>query len=229
MEWAGEFLPWFDTNWHPGQHIAAIGPTGQGKSTFTGQILRLRKYVLALDAKGGDGTLDKLGWPRITSWPPSRQVRQDIADGLPARLVVGGRARTEREYEELRELMSTVIDAAFAEGGWTLSIQELQIIADMMALKKRVERNLIAARDRASSIVAEYQAPAWVPTAASRQATWGVVWPTRDDDVIVSLAKKFGRSREVLGEALYALPDYHVLVIGLNPRMPMILTHPPAL
>ena len=46
------FLDWFKDNWHPGDHAALIGPTGEGKSTFAVGILGLRKWVLALDPKG---------------------------------------------------------------------------------------------------------------------------------------------------------------------------------
>ena len=52
LEWSTEFLPWFQTAWQPGQHVALIAPTGAGKTTFAGGLLNLRRYVLALDAKG---------------------------------------------------------------------------------------------------------------------------------------------------------------------------------
>jgi hypothetical protein len=228
MSW-DEFLPWFDMKWHPGQHIAIIGPTGQGKTTTGIQIAGLRKYVLALDAKGGDSTLEAMGWDRIPSWPPPKKIREDIEDGKPARLVVGMKARTEQEMATLVRSIRDAINAAFAEGGWTVVVDELQITAQFMALGRLVERNLIAARDRASSVMTMYQAPSWVPTASTRQATWGIVYPTRDTDVIKALAAKFGRDRRELEEALYELPDFHVLVVGLNPRMPMVLTTSPKL
>jgi hypothetical protein len=227
MTWP-EFTAWFSRKWEPGQHIAGVGPTGQGKSTFFGGIVPLRKYVLALDGKGGDPTLDQLGWPRV-SWPPPKWVRDAINDGRPVRLIVGPKARTPEEFAELARILDRALDAAFEEGGWTIWVDELQISAQHMKLAHKIERNLIAARARASSMVTAYQAPAWVPTAASRQARWLVVWPTKDEDVIASLARKAGRSKRVMMAAFHALPDFHELVIGQNPRMPMILTSAPEL
>ena len=88
-EW-DDFLKWFDDQWEPGKHLALIGPTGEGKSTFAVGALSLRKWILALDPKGEDETLSKSGFQRLTRWPPSNRIRDDIAAGKPARLIVGG-------------------------------------------------------------------------------------------------------------------------------------------
>ena len=87
--------------WKPGQHVALIGPTGEGKSTYAVGILALRKYVLALDPKGEDETLAASGYERLTCWPPPGKVRERIAQGGTARLIVGGATRTQGELDKL--------------------------------------------------------------------------------------------------------------------------------
>ena len=89
-EWETQFIPWLRTAWEPGQHVALIGPTGEGKSTFAGGILNQRKWVLALDPKGEDETLSATGYKRLTRWPPSSKDRDRIAEGKPARFIIGG-------------------------------------------------------------------------------------------------------------------------------------------
>lgn len=89
LDWDREFLPWaqgklrhavtadgmrlpLPSPWKPGGHWALIGPTGEGKSTFAVGILGLRKWVLSLDPKGEDETLESSGYQRLTTMPPPR-------------------------------------------------------------------------------------------------------------------------------------------------------------
>jgi energy-coupling factor transporter ATP-binding protein EcfA2 len=223
------FSAWFKDVWKPGQHVALVGPTGEGKTTFAVGILKHRKWVLALDPKGEDTTLQASGFQRITAWPPSSQTRDAIAEGKPARLIVGGSLRTDRDKKALVDLLHEAVKGIKAEGGWTCYADEFQILADrrMFGLDKPVEEMLVAARSRGTSVVTAFQAPAWVPKAATRQASWVVMWPTRDEDMIKAVATSMGRPwREILA-AVRELPPYHVLVIPKSVHAPMVLTKAP--
>ena len=225
------FLAWFKDEWKPGQHVALIGPTGEGKSTFAVGILGLRKWVLALDPKGEDETLAASGYQRLTSWPPDSKVRDDIAEGKPARLIVGGSTRTKEHQRKLADLMRESVEGVRSEGGWTIYADEFQLLADrrMYGLDKEIEGLLIAARSRGTSVVTAFQAPAWVPKAGTRQATFVVIWPTRDRVMIKTVAEAMGRPWHELAEAIDELPPYHVLVIPKRIRAPMVLAHAPKL
>jgi len=229
-EW-DDFLKWFDQEWEPGKHLALIGPTGEGKSTFAVGVLALRKWVLALDPKGEDETLSRSGFKRITRWPVDSKTRDQIAEGKPARLIVGGGVRTRAELEKLRQLMHDAVEGVRAEGGWTIYADEFQLLADrrMYGLDKEIEALLIAARSRGTSVVTAFQAPAWVPKAGTRQASFVVMWPTRDRVMIKTVAEAMGRGWHDLADAVDELPPFHVLVIPKRIREPMILTHPPKL
>jgi energy-coupling factor transporter ATP-binding protein EcfA2 len=222
------FLQWFASVWKQGQHVAIVGPTGCGKTTCAVGLTRLRKWVLALDAKGGDDTLAGSGYTPVADWPPPRRIVKDISEGRPARLVVGFTPKTLKDRPKLRDFLARVLDGAWLDGGWTLEIDELQIMADhkMMGLGASVEEFLIAARNKKVSVLTLFQAPAWVPTASTRQATWIILYPTRDETVIKSLAAKIGRPWQELKAILHALPDHHIVVVGLNPRDPYVLTKP---
>lgn len=224
-----EFLEWFSTAWKPGQHMALVGPTGLGKSTFAIGILELRRYVLALDPKGGDETLEKAGYERLTSWPLPDQAYDRISEGNPARYIVGNKSRTLEDRVTLRQLLHDTLSGVFESRGWTVYADEFQLLADrkMMNLGALVETLLIAARSKYITVITSYQAPAWVPSAASRQATWIVLWPTRDVDVVKKLANVVGRDWRMIWSAMKALPPFHVLVIGRNPHDPMVVTSAP--
>ena len=184
--------------WQPGDHIAVDGPTGEGKTTFSVGILRLRKFVMALDPKGGDETLRRSGFERVAALPPPGRIQDDIAEGKPARLIVGGTAaRTDDEEAALGKLMREALDYARRSGGWTVYIDELQVLSDMRMtyrLATLVERMQISARSQGTSIVTSFQALAWVPRSAVRQATaFLALFATRDRDMIKKAAEAMGR------------------------------------
>jgi hypothetical protein len=225
------FEQWFKDVWEPGQHVALIGPTGEGKSTFAVRILGNRKYVLALDPKGEDETLAASGFGRVTSWPLSSKVRDGIAEGRPARLIVGGSVRTAADKQRLVALMHEVIEGVRGEGRWTVYADEFQLLADrrMYGLDKPIEELLVAARSKGTSVVTSFQAPSWVPKAATRQATFCVLWPTRDVDMIKVVAQSMGRTWQEIVAAVHELPSYHTLIIPKKIKAPMVITKAPKL
>src|SRR5882762_8512664 len=110
------FLAWLQEAWAPGQHLAIIGPTGEGKTTFVVGILGLRQWVIALDPKGEDETLAASGYIRITSLPLPGNLRNRIAAGEPARIIVGGPSRTDAEKAALQSLMRDAIQMVREQG-----------------------------------------------------------------------------------------------------------------
>lgn len=227
LKW-DDFLLWFRANWKPGQHMALVGPTGTGKTTTMVGILPQRKYVLALDPKGGDSTLsalEKVGFVR-SSWPPSRQIRQQIEKGEPARLIVGSHVQGTEDMAKVRKEMALALRDAFNERGWTVYIDELQIVTDrnLMKLSASVERNLIAARDRKVSMVMSFQRPANVPRSAAEMSTWFMVLYTRDRDTVDRLAEMAGRPTAEMRGMVRGLPEYCVLLFSRDPRKPVVVT-----
>lgn len=228
LEW-GLFLRWLESNWEPGEHFALIGPTGEGKTTFAVGILQLRKWIMALDAKGQDSTLAASGFQRVLRFPLSSKIRNEIAEGKPARLIIGGPTTSFEEEKKLRAVLAQAVAMVRHQGGWTLYADEFQILSDlrMFGLGKPIEQGLVSARDKGTSIVTSFQAPAWVPKASTRQATNVAMWPTRDRMMIRSVAESMGRDWRELEMVIDEMPRYHCVVIPKSIFEPYILTHAP--
>lgn len=222
-----QFARWFKKQWEPGQHVALIGPTGVGKTTFALGILPMRKYSMAYDPKGGDTNLGKIGFQRITAHPLPRKIRTDIDEGRPARLIIGPVVRNREDRPKQISLFRQYLRDAFTEGGWTVYIDELQVMADRMKLTDDVVELLIAARDRGVSVVSSFQRPANVPRAASDQTHWLMVWATRDVDVVNRLAEMAGRPKAEIRGAIRGLDKHDVMIFSRNPRDPLIVTRAP--
>ncbi len=223
------FKLWVRDEWVAGKHAAFIGPTGQGKSTLAVHLLKQRKWVLAFDPKGEDTTLENSGFTRITTYPLPRKIRNQVAEGMPARLIIGGSARSKADDQKLQRLMGQYLEMARHQGGWTVYADEFQVLSDMrmFGLGVPIERSLITARKDGTSVLTSFQAAAWVSKAATRQAALIVVWPTRDEDMIKAVAKAAGRPFRDVMTAMQELPQFHCLVIPQNIHAPMIIINPP--
>lgn len=231
MPW-DEFYPWFERMWKPGQHVALIGPTGVGKSTFAVSILKLRKWVLAFDPKGGDETLSKgTGYERIhrLPFPPPKEIKELLEEGKPCRRIVGQITHKASDVPILIASLNEALETVFAMGGWTVYIDELQMAADkrMGNMAGNIEMQLVGARSKGISMVTSFQAPRWVPRAASDQATWMAVWYTRDRDVVARLAEMTGRPRAEIQGAMRELADHTIMMFSRNPRDPIVVTYVP--
>jgi hypothetical protein len=248
LEWASGKLrttvtPWGETArlppaWAPGMHWALIGPTGEGKSTHAVGILGLRKWVLALDPKGEDDTLQASGWQRITHLSSShrwvrcrtcREIDKRIEESHAAHLLVGGQARTDEQDLALQKLMRDGITYSRHSGGWTLYVDEFELLSSqrMFRLGPNIERMLITARRDKTSVVTSFQAAAWVSKHATRQASFCTLWPTRDRDMIKNVAQSMGRDWQSVAGAVDLLPPFHTLTIPKQIRAPMVITSAP--
>jgi energy-coupling factor transporter ATP-binding protein EcfA2 len=227
-----DFVKDFRAKWNPGEHISVIAPTGAGKTTFVAGILGVRRFVLALDPKGGDETLAGLRYRRLESWPGERGMErildEDARKSRPSRFIVGPVVTRGRDLPKLRDVCGKALDGAFDMGGWTVYVDELQVATDrrMMNLAGSTDKLLVAARSKGVSFVSSFQAPSWVPSSAMRQPTWIATSYTRDTDTVNRLAEILGRPKPEIRGALKGLDQYCWLVVGRDPRAPLIVTKP---
>lgn len=228
--------------WAPGMHICNVGPTGEGKTTVNVGLLDTRKYVMALDPKGQDETLEASGWIRVTTIPGDHmglfsedrriwnKIWQDIAEGRPARVIVGGPSDSEEADAVLLDLLRRAIAFVRYSTGWTLYVDEFELLSSQRQgnLGRYIERMLISARRAKTSVVTSYQAPAWVSKHAARQSRFAIQYATGSKGMIKNLAEDMGRDWQVLAEAVDELDPFYVLVLprGKNGG-PMILTTAP--
>jgi hypothetical protein len=262
LDWEREFLPWasgkkrsavtaggvrlpLPSPWKPGGHWALIGPTGEGKSTQAVGLLGLRKWVLSLDPKGSDETLEASGYHRVTTMPPPSRppyaalrkprppeqewIWEQVDQGNPVGLIAGFEALTDDEDLRLHELMREAVIWCRRTRGWTLYVDEFELLSSqrMFRLGPDIERMLITARRAGTSVVTSFQAAAWVSKHATRQASFTSLWPTRDRQMIKNVAEAMGRDWRMIAQAVDELPPYHTLTIPKQIRRPMIVTTAP--
>ena len=227
LQWP-DFLKRMATDWKPGEHWAFIVPTGGGKSTLAAGIASTRKYVLAFDTKGGDATLKKLGWQRLTKWSPTPQDREDMQDGKPFRRIVGSTDKSPAGKLKRYALCKQILQDVQLEGGWTVLATDAKILMHPKfgALWDDIEELLLLARDVGVSVMTDMQRVSGQPRETSDQATWLGVGYTRDRDAVNRISEMMGRSAPEIRGAMDALGDlpFGFLIVNRDPRSPIILT-----
>lgn len=231
---ADAFEEFWRSTWKQGEHVAILGQTGSGKTTLASFLCGVRKYVIAVDPKGLDSTLSATGWPRIKKWPMPAGMRNDIKDGRPVRIIVGGPTDTDKQWDANNALLRRVVKDIWRMGRFCLWADEGQILSDKRYVNagESLEKMLIAARDRLISLVYCVQRPAIgrtspAATAAFTQSTWIFVSHTRDQRVHDRLAEIVGRPAPEIRGLISALPKYYWACFSLDPHEPVRIFIPP--
>lgn len=209
IEWS-EFQRWF--TWQQGEHIGIIGPTGQGKTTFSLAILEPRKYVVALGTKPKDKTLSRFGaeqqFRRTYQWDgrddpklhPKRLLWPD-ATGLYSALLQ-------------RRVFRQALDSIYRQGNWTVYIDELWYIIHHLKLEPEIRVYLLQARSNGISLVAATQRPAFVPLEVYDQSSWLVFFRDNDESNLKRIAGISWLSKNLVQSIVARLDRYQALVIN---------------
>jgi hypothetical protein len=164
-------LGWDDFNtyaleWKQDQHLAAVGPTGQGKSTTIHGLLDLhRSYVAYMATKIKDDTLqayiDKGGYVRIPDWPPLKgwPKKPVPAEEMPRRLIWPDATQLDSEAEQVRVFRKALRDM-YVQGGWCTVWDDFWYLSVLLGLERDSKKFLYNARSNDIPFVLGAQRPA---------------------------------------------------------------------
>jgi len=155
-------------DWRQDQHLAAIGPTGQGKSTtIHGLLDAKRSYVAYLATKPRDKTLDayiaKGQYQRISEWPPRKRGllgRKPVtADEMPRRLVWPDATSLNAEVTQ-QEVFAAALADIYRRGGWCTVWDDYWYLTHILGMEKTAKKFLMNARSNDIPFVLAAQRPA---------------------------------------------------------------------
>jgi energy-coupling factor transporter ATP-binding protein EcfA2 len=174
-------VPWQDFvrdvfDWHHGEHVAMIGPTGQGKTTLMRSILPLHPFAVIMATKPRDRSmtaLERSGFVIFDRW------RSIDPRAIPKRILWPDASRIDSEKAQ-----AAVFRDAFAriyrEGAWTIAIDELWYMHNVLKLGPEIRTYMLQSRALDISVVNSTQRPAWVPTEVYDQSTHLFFWRNND-------------------------------------------------
>lgn len=217
VDWDSFLLNW---EWRQGEHVALVGPTGQGKSTLVKAILPQRSHSVVLATKPADPTLDRFrrsGWVKIDRWPPKF--------GL-ARALLWPKFKSPSDLPLQQAVIAHALDSIFRSGRWAIYADELRYLTGQLGLQQWFELLWLQGRSLKISLIASTQRPRWVPLEMWSQSTHLFVWGTSDDDDLKRLGGLGGLSSRQIRDVVSGLPKYDCLAINTRTRS-MVVTRAP--
>ena len=199
-----DFYPRFARSWKQGEHVALVGPTGQGKTTLALAILPIRTYTVILATKPADATLAHLrhhGWVIVDRWRRR---------GDENRLVLWPKSRGLHDSARQAKVLDQGLDAMYRATGWTILVDDTQYLASI-GLRHTLSTLWINARSNKVTIVGGSQRPVWVPREMWSQSSHLFIFGTTDRDDLKALSGFGARlDAQLVREVVGTLdPDTH--------------------
>lgn len=196
--------------WNNGEHVALIGPTGQGKTTLLMNLLPLHRYVTVFATKPRDESMERLiaqGYARIDKW-------QSLPANRMPRRVLWPNARELDSEEQQRIVFHDAFRRIYREGHWTVAIDELWYIVNELKLGQDVRLYLLQARALGISLLVASQRPAFIPVEVYDQSTHLFFWRDNDERNLSRLSGISWRSADMIRYLIANLDEYQVLYVN---------------
>jgi energy-coupling factor transporter ATP-binding protein EcfA2 len=208
-------IPWdkFVTQtfkWRQGQHMALIGPTGQGKTTLLTQLVPLHPYVVVFGTKPRDETMDhfiRRGYVRLERW-------RSLDPRYYPRRVLWPNAMRLDSREVQKDIFRDAMERIFREGNWTVVIDETWYFVNEIKLGHLIKLYLLQARALGISLVNATQRPAFVPLEIYDQSTHLFFFRDNDETNLRRLSGISWRSADLIRRIVSDLEEHQVLYIN---------------
>jgi hypothetical protein len=169
-----ELEAYLSENWQQGQHVALIGKTGSGKSHLALRLLEIRPFVIIIATKRYDPLLEEATKGYIVREDMSEIPRTDEGYPIHNRVIVWPGTALKDENARLKAQALSVtntLNTAERQRYWTVLIDDVMWVYDMLGLSKKLEAIWYQARSAGISMVAAAQRPVKTPRNMVAQAS----------------------------------------------------------
>lgn len=212
---------WFNLirqQWHQGEHVAIIGPTGSGKTTVSQMLLDLRTYVVVLAVKLEDETLERfMAGPKygrkkykvIKTWPPKYPDTRVILWLRPKELGISN---------DQRQKLQKALNSTYMQGGWTVFFDDAGYITGYLGMGKELGIMLNQGRSHHLTVVAAMTQPrsivARLPSETFKQCRHQLIFKFDNEDEVKAIGSIAGINWHHLLELMSKLRDHDFIYKG---------------
>lgn len=216
-------LSWADFRrtfrWRQGEHLAAIAPTGAGKTTLFTELVPYRRYNMFFGTKLRDKTYNHLlrqGFRRVQSIDDVRNWDNKVLLWPDA-----GKTISETIFKQ-RATFLRALDVIAKQGGWSLWVDEAKYLSEFLKLKTELTFALEQLRSIDSTVISGAQRPSYIPPSVLSNSTHVFLWKTTHDDDAKRLADIGGIDSRLVAQTAKTLDDHEFLYIrarGTNNKL----------
>lgn len=211
VSWA-EFVEALRGEWEQGEPMTLLGRTNSGKTTAALQILDVRKYVVAILTKRKDDLFPKFkkrGYRMLK--PGDEWPEHSVAPRVAMHIPPSGLARrdSQKQAAEVRNVLGEI----WQQGNWTLYIDEIAQLSDLLGLDPELRSLWKEARSSGVTIIAATQRPSRVPIEAYSQPRFLLLWRTNDRDQLKRLGDMNAIDPDPVRVAVARLSEHEILVV----------------
>jgi hypothetical protein len=206
--------------WVQGQHVVAVGGTGSGKTTISGELLPRRSQVVVMVSKGMDPIFEGpyfSAYETIATWKQRRQG-QDRVLLRPANQKT---IEATKNHKTLifRECMDSIL---LKEGHWCIDVDETHYMSDRLKLGGEIADMLEQGRSAGISMWNNTQRPAGIPLAVYVNSMHGFYFRTQEEYDLDRLSRLKNRhtSTKELAANIEVLDDHEFVYIDRSGKIP---------
>lgn len=196
--------------WKQGEHVAAIAPTGAGKTTLMRALIPYRKYSIFMGTKPDDPlyrAIQREGFRRVESVAEIKPWDNKILLWPKQRKTIA------ETFSLQKRVFRDAFDMVVNQRAWTLWVDECKYMSEQLGLTRSLTYCLEQLRSINGTTINGAQRPVWLPKSVLANSSHVFLWKTTDRDDQRRLADIGGLDARVVAAEAHTLGKHEFIYI----------------
>lgn len=197
--------------WQQGEHLAAVAPTGAGKTTLFESLMSYRRCSIMFGTKPADKMYNRIirnhGFKVIGSvkeikpWDEKVLLWPGRTGSIPQRVTA--------QRDAFREAMDMIV----SQQAWTVWVDECKYISEFLKLRTELTYCLEQLRSIEATVISGAQRPTHLPLSVLANSSHVFLWKSNNRDDARKLADVGGIDARQLTEEMKSLDEHEFIYV----------------